>query len=130
MQPDTGETTTVFDLMLQPNEAKNYYVPNRDELEDEAFLFLLAGTDSTAYTLQCATYYILSHEEVLRRLRTEIDAVPSSCDELQMWKIMAGLPYLVSSRLSRSSQGALLTGASITDCRDQRVFAMLYCYRG
>ncbi|KAL9063626.1 MAG: hypothetical protein Q9161_009372 [Pseudevernia consocians] len=38
------ETVTVFDVMLESDQSKGFIVPEADELVDETFLFLVAGT--------------------------------------------------------------------------------------
>ncbi|CEJ56540.1 Putative CND5p [Penicillium brasilianum] len=66
--------TTVFDAMLQPNEDKHYDSRTSTELIDEAALLIIAGSDTSAYTLTCATYYLLSTPVALDALREELDA--------------------------------------------------------
>ena len=86
---------TVFDVMLAPNVEKGFVVPETNELIDDAFLFLVAGTGSTLYTLSCAVYYILTHNEVLNTVRAELrQATNGSCENLS-WPVLSSLPYLV-----------------------------------
>ena len=90
---------TVFDIMLEPDQDKGFVVPETDELVDEAFLFLVAGTGSTSHTLSCAIFYILSHQEVLKALRAELKtATQEGCGELS-WPVLSSLPYLVGLRI-------------------------------
>jgi cytochrome P450 len=86
---------TVFDLLLQPNTQKGYQVPGMTELVDEAFLLLVAGSDTTAYTIACTTYYILTHEDVLSKLKDELKGVPRAEDGSLDCKNIQSLPYLV-----------------------------------
>ncbi|KAM0801931.1 cytochrome P450 [Usnea florida] len=106
------ESMTVFDIMLQPDQDKGFVVPEIDELVDEAFLFLVAGTGSTSHTMSCAVFYILSHKEVLKSLRAELKRVTQEeCGELS-WPVLSSLPYLTavvreSLRLSTAVPGNL-----------------------
>ncbi|RDW72768.1 cytochrome P450 [Aspergillus mulundensis] len=80
--------TTIFDAMLQPSEERGYKARTPKELIDEAALFILAGSDTSAYSLTNATYYLLTNPRVLDRLRTELDAAEAfirDCD----WDEMA-----------------------------------------
>ncbi|KAJ5945624.1 cytochrome P450 [Penicillium verhagenii] len=103
---------TVFDLLLEPNDKKGYQVPDMTELVDEAFLLLLAGSDTTAYSLACATYYLLTHEEVLLKLKAELDGVPRLEGGRLDCRNIQSLPYLTcvvkeSLRLSSAVPGNL-----------------------
>lgn len=93
-QTDDGRDT-VFDLLLEPNDEKSYQVPDMNGLVDEAFLFLIAGADSTAYTTACATYYILTQEDILSKLKTELSGVPRDDNGRLDCQIIQSLPYLV-----------------------------------
>ena len=90
-------STTLFDLVLEPDEKKGYEVPTLEKLVDEAFLFLVAGSDTTAYTMSCATFYLLNDQECLARLRAELQGVPRDTHGRFEWKELANLPYLVSN---------------------------------
>lgn len=86
---------TVFDVMLESDQEKGFIVPETDELVDEAFLFLVAGTGSTSHTMSCTVFYILTHKEVLKTLRAELKAITQEeCEELS-WPVLSSLPYLV-----------------------------------
>lgn len=63
---------------------------------EDAFNFLTAGTESTAYTLSSTVFHILNNPQVLKRLRKELDAtVEFIRDDFNAKQIQA-LPYLVS----------------------------------
>ncbi|KAJ5656590.1 cytochrome P450 [Penicillium longicatenatum] len=94
LQTEDGRDT-VFDLLLESNDQKNYKVPDMTELVDEAFLFLIAGSDTTAYSMACATYYILTDEDVLSKLKTELSEIPRHDDGRLDCKNLQSLPYLV-----------------------------------
>ncbi|KAL4902756.1 hypothetical protein BDW74DRAFT_169343 [Aspergillus multicolor] len=87
--------TTVFDAMLQPNEAKGYDVRTPTELIDEAALLLIAGSDTSAYTLTAATYYLLSAPAALNTLREELDGAKLPIQNGD-WEEIRKLPYLMA----------------------------------
>ncbi len=89
-----GSLPTVFDTMLNPNLEKGQYTPTLQELTGDALLLLLAGTDSTSHTLVTATYGVLTHADMLRKLKTELkEAIPDR-DSLVEWAALEKLPYL------------------------------------
>ena len=69
------------------------------ELVDHGFLLLVAGSETTAYTLSCITYYLLTHEECLRRVKEELQNVPQTENGVLKCNDTSELPYLVSSAL-------------------------------
>ena len=86
---------TIFDVLLEPNPDKGYEVPKLEQLVDEAFLFLVAGSDTTAYSIACTTFYLLTDKERLTKLRKELKLLPRASDgHLDLANVM-GLPYLV-----------------------------------
>ena len=98
--------STVFDMLLEPNPEKDYRVPGSEELIDQGFLFLVAGSDTTAYSLACATYYILTHAEVLERLRTELRQDFHRTVVDPDWNYINKLPYLVKTALQCVAKGS------------------------
>lgn len=91
---DQNGSLTLIDVLLEPNPEKSYEVPALKNLIDDIFIFVMAGVDTTAYTLFCATFYILSNERVLEKLRRELHGVPRSTTERFEWKHVSNLPYL------------------------------------
>ena len=89
-------------MLLEPNAEKGYRVPGLEELIDEGFLFLVAGSDTTAYSLACATYYILTHREVLQSLQAELRQDMQRTALSPDWKYISQLPYLVNLFLTTS----------------------------
>lgn len=81
--------------MLESDPKKGYEVPTLEQLVEDAFLFLLAGSDTTAYTLSVATFHILEHKDVLARLRSELQQALRGDHGTFIWKDLANLPYLV-----------------------------------
>ncbi|GES60363.1 cytochrome P450 [Aspergillus terreus] len=87
--------TTVFDAMLQPSEENDHRSRTLTELIDEAALLIIAGSDTSAYTLTCATYYLLTTPLALAALREELDSAKSSIQECN-WGEIRKLPYLMA----------------------------------
>jgi cytochrome P450 len=94
---------TIFDLLLEPNSAKGGNELEMHELIDEAFMFILGGTDPIGFTLAAATYYILTSPDVLMKLMTELQEAKSSIEGEYDWKHVQKLPYLVSISICFSS---------------------------
>ena len=92
---DQHENYTLFDLLLPPKSDRHIETIPMDEFVDEAFGLLAAGTDTTAYTLACGTYYLLTSPEALSRLRKELDDNTHLIRDASQWHRMQNLPYLV-----------------------------------
>ena len=98
---------SIFDTALNPDAEKGQIKLTVDDLAADTLVFLMAGTDTTAHALTIATYYVLKHPDILRKLRAELrEAMPSKdtwleCSELEK------LPYLrgVIKESLRSSSG-------------------------
>jgi cytochrome P450 len=88
---------TLFDLLLQPSPENSYTVPPAGEMVDHAFLFLLAGIDTTSTVLTFATHFILSSPDVLERLQSELHGAKPFIEDNFDFKKVRRLPYLVSS---------------------------------
>ncbi|KAJ0426675.1 cytochrome P450 [Aspergillus carlsbadensis] len=87
--------TTLFDAMLEPSEEKGYRSRTSKELIDEAALFILAGTDTSAYSLTTATYYLLSNPRALSTLQKELDSAELFVKDGN-WEEVRKLPYLMA----------------------------------
>jgi cytochrome P450 len=87
--------STMFDRLLEPRD-KGLKIPPKSSLIDDAFVICLAGTDTTAFTLAAATFYILRQPEVERQLREELKGVRQEEREILAWSRVHKLPYLVS----------------------------------
>lgn len=64
-------------------------------LEDEGFVVLAAGTETTGYSLSVTMFYLLDNPDILSRLRDEIKTVmpePTQCPPLS---VLENLPLLV-----------------------------------
>lgn len=67
-----------------------------EELVNEALGLVFAGTDSTTYATAQATYYILTHRSVLKRLQDELQHTLRENRGRLEWSSVRQLPYLVS----------------------------------
>ncbi|KAL4864047.1 hypothetical protein BDV12DRAFT_205948 [Aspergillus spectabilis] len=89
--------TTIFEAMLQPSEEKGYKARTSNELIDEAALFILAGSDTSAYSLTTVVYYLLTNKGALYSLCRELGAAEEFIRE-SSWEEVRKLPYLWSGR--------------------------------
>jgi cytochrome P450 len=89
--PDEG---TVLDLLLTPRLKHNHDIPGPDVLVDEGCAFIVGGSDTTGYTMEGATYLLLSHPECLTLLRDELDAVMPAIRDYDLQTVLE-LPFLV-----------------------------------
>ncbi|KAL4936092.1 hypothetical protein BDV06DRAFT_216933 [Aspergillus oleicola] len=87
--------TTIFDAMLTPSEEKGYKERTPKELIDEAALFILAGSDTSAYSLSTATYYLLSNPKAQEMLQAELSNAERFIRE-KNWEETRKLPYLMA----------------------------------
>ncbi|XP_022766457.1 cytochrome P450 81D11-like [Durio zibethinus] len=77
-------------LSLQEQEPENY----KDEtIRSLMMVLLLAGTDTSAGTLEWAMSFLLNHSEILQKAQTEMDNVVGQ-DRLMDESDLANLPYL------------------------------------
>ncbi|KAH8424175.1 putative cytochrome P450 oxygenase [Aspergillus melleus] len=84
----------VFHRLADPKVPAAERTPQR--LQDEGILLLLAGTDTTAIALTTATFHVFDNEQVLQRLRAEVQgAIPTPTSPASVLQL-ENLPYLVS----------------------------------
>lgn len=67
------------------------------QLLDEAILFVIAGSESTAFALSCATYGLLTNPDCEKKLKEELQEVPRTEQGSFAWRDISDLPYLVRS---------------------------------
>jgi cytochrome P450 len=87
-----SEGVDLWDLILQ-QEDKGKAGIQRDEMDVNAGLFMIAGTETTATLLSGLTYLLLTHPESLKKLVDELRTAFNSSDAISM-EVVAGLPYL------------------------------------
>jgi len=86
----SNEGVDIWDLVLSQKEGQ---VLSRAEMDSNASLFMLAGTETTATLLSGLTYLLTCHPECRQKLREEIRSSFTSEDEMTMERL-AALPYL------------------------------------
>jgi cytochrome P450 len=82
----------LWDRVLEQEEQGNQGL-KRGEMDANASLFMVAGTETTATLLSGLTYLLLRHPESMNKLVTEVRTAFASSDDITM-DIIAGLPYL------------------------------------
>lgn len=70
-------------------------------LSAEGQVLVIAGTETTAWTLSVITFYLLSNPSMLRKLREELDQVAAESCEPATCTRLEKLPYLVRVRYSQ-----------------------------
>lgn len=63
---------------------------------DEALIFVLAGSETTAVPLTALTYHLLSNPPMLKRLKAELESVMPDPQALPEISKIENLPFLVS----------------------------------
>jgi cytochrome P450 len=86
------EGVDLWDLVLQQEE-KGKEGLTRPDMDINANLFMIAGTETTATLLSGLTYLLLANPETMAKLVAEIRTAFTSSDSITM-EITAGLPYL------------------------------------
>jgi cytochrome P450 len=87
-----SEGVDLWDLILQQEEKGKAGI-QRDEMDANGGLFMIAGTETTATLLSGLTYLLLTHPQSMKKLIEEVRTAFSSSDAISM-EVMAGLPYL------------------------------------
>lgn len=89
------ERKNLFDYYAELGAGPETAVSGVAQPVEDAFNFLTAGTESTAYTLSSTVFHILNNPQVLKKLCKELDAsVEFIRDDFNAKQIQA-LPYLV-----------------------------------
>lgn len=83
---------TAFDVLL--NSDLPDYDKFEERLQGEAGVFMIAGTDTTSWTLTVATFYLLQNTELLDKLTTELCTVVTDSRCLPSWSTLEQLPPL------------------------------------
>ncbi|KAL8683134.1 MAG: hypothetical protein Q9186_000847 [Xanthomendoza sp. 1 TL-2023] len=111
---EENQTPSVFDTAFNPNLEKGQSTPPLSALGADAFVFLLAGTDTTSKTIITGIFALLDASEphMLVRLKQELrEAIPNP-RAMASWATLEQLPYLrafikESLRLSLGAPGRL-----------------------
>jgi cytochrome P450 len=83
---------------------------NIGRLEDEGFVVLAAGTETTAYSLSVTMFYLLDNPKILSRLYDEVKTVMPNPTECPPLSVLENLPLLVRTpKPQKAHVGAILT---------------------
>lgn len=86
------EGVDLWDLVLAQKEGKGL---TRGEMDSNASLFMIAGTETTATLLSGLTYKLLEKPECMQKLSDEIRGEFTSSDDMTMERL-AALPYFAA----------------------------------
>ncbi|KAL9581354.1 MAG: hypothetical protein Q9212_003945 [Teloschistes hypoglaucus] len=87
---------TVFDTTLKPDPEKQHSVTPVKHVVADAVSFVMAGSDTSAFTLQVAVFNLLySKPDFLDRIKRELRGVIHEKDTFVQWNVLEKLPYLV-----------------------------------
>lgn len=87
-----SEGVDLWDLVLAQKEGKGL---TRGEMDANASLFMIAGTETTATLLSGLTYQLLKKPECMQKLAAEIRSAFASSDDMTMERL-AALPYFAA----------------------------------
>ncbi|KAH7380109.1 cytochrome P450 [Pyrenochaeta sp. MPI-SDFR-AT-0127] len=87
------EGVDLWDLVLSQKEGRGL---SRDEMDANASLFMVAGTETTATSLSGLTNFLLTNPEKMKKLVDEIRGAFTSADDMTMEQL-AALPYLAAT---------------------------------
>lgn len=85
-----NEGVDIWDLVLKQKEGKGL---SRSEMDSNASLFMIAGTETTATLLSGLTYLLMANPACMQQLNSEIRTSFDSDDDMTMERL-AALPYL------------------------------------
>jgi cytochrome P450 len=83
------EGVDIWDLVLAQEDGKGL---SRGEMDSNASLFMIAGTETTATLVSGLTYLLLKHPKCMKKVVEEIRSAFASDDDMSMEKL-AALPY-------------------------------------
>ena len=85
----------MFDIMLNPDVSKGQWTPDLETMTSDAFMLLIAGTDTTANALVVAVYNLLLAPRLVQRLVSELRGTMSKPFSQSSWASLEQLPFLV-----------------------------------
>ncbi|KAL8651919.1 MAG: hypothetical protein Q9210_002988 [Variospora velana] len=97
---EKDRTASVFDTAFEPNIKKGQPSPRSEELAADAFVFVLAGTDTTSHTLCTGLFELLDNSKphMMKRLKQELHEAIPNVHQMVKWSSLEQLPYLVFQR--------------------------------
>ncbi|KZL87543.1 cytochrome p450 oxidoreductase [Colletotrichum incanum] len=84
---DTNVFAELFDSDLPPEEKTT------KRLTAEGVVVMVAGTETTSFTLTVITFYLLTKPEILEKLTQELRTVVEDPEHLPSWLTLEALPY-------------------------------------
>lgn len=84
-----------MEVLLNPNAAKDYIVPNAVELNEEALTLSVAGNDTTGNAIIMGIYYICRNPQIQQQLEAELHASFPNIDNGVSFADVKNLTYLV-----------------------------------
>ncbi|KAH5622240.1 hypothetical protein HBI51_248140 [Parastagonospora nodorum] len=87
-----SEGMDLWDLLLKKGGSQKDGL-RREEMDVNADLFMVAGTETTATLLSGLTYLLLTHPESMAKLVAEVRGAFETSSDIVL-EILAGLPYL------------------------------------
>ncbi|KAI4145298.1 MAG: hypothetical protein LQ341_002430 [Variospora aurantia] len=93
---EKDHTASVFDTAFEPNIKKGQSAPRTEELAADAFVFVLAGTDTTSHALCTGLFELLDNSKphMMERLKQELhEAIPNVRQTVKL-SSLEQLPYL------------------------------------
>ncbi|GJC90649.1 cytochrome P450 monooxygenase tri4 [Colletotrichum liriopes] len=84
---DTNVFAELFDSDLPPEEKTT------KRLTAEGVVVMIAGTETTSFTLTVITFYLLTKPEILKKLTQELRTVVKDPEHLPSWPTLEALPY-------------------------------------
>lgn len=108
---------TVFHELLRPDAAEGYKVPTIEELNDDAYVFIVAAADTTGNAMTIATYNVVSNPKIYERLTAELRGKFPDPEAKMDFVTLEKLPYLVGC--TRTIVGMEHNALTSVDCSDQ-----------
>ncbi|KAF2120489.1 cytochrome P450 [Lophiotrema nucula] len=109
-----GDLKSVF-YELKANQELTKFERAPSRLEDEGSLLIMAGTESTAKSMQIAQYHLLANPSVMARLRDELSKEGNPTE----LKVLEQLPYLSAIILEANRLSFGLTGRNTRVAPDE-----------
>lgn len=88
----TRQRQTVLDVLLESDLPEQEKTAER--ITGEFVAILLAGTETTSWTLTVLIFYILANKKVFNKLTKELENAVESPSQLPRWSSLEQLPYL------------------------------------
>ncbi|KAK1572694.1 trichodiene oxygenase [Colletotrichum navitas] len=89
-----GKTTNVFAELFESDLPPEEKTTKR--LTAEGLVTMIAGTETTSFTLTVITFYLLTKPHVLEKLTQELRTVVTDPEHLPSWPTLEALPYFTA----------------------------------